>query len=381
MTPLLRERPGSALPSDARAGTPRVVDRRGALALSMVPGVGPVRWRTLLDEADGDAARALARLPRAIAEGALAEADAATRRAAAAGLALRTPADRTYPAALLDLDDPPPALWLRGDETLAARAPRVAIVGTRAHSPYGARVARALAEGAARAGAVVVSGMARGIDAAAHEGALAVDGATIAVLGTGADVAYPAAHRALHRRIGAQGLVLSERPPGATAGPGAFPRRNRLIAALADVVLVVEAGVRSGALITAAAALELGRPVAAVPGPIDLASTVGSNALLRDGAHVVAAPDDLLELLGLGDLALGAGAAPRPAPSTTTPLLPPGLGDDERAVWDALGDGALDPDSLAARTALPARRCLAALTALEMAGAVAVDAGGSVVRR
>ena len=270
-----------------------------------------------------------------------------------------------YPPRLLELDDPPPVLWAIGaDATLTA--PVVAIVGTRAASSYGERVARELSGALARAGACVVSGMARGIDACAHRAALAASGRTVGVLGTGVDIAYPAAHRALHAEIGRRGLLLSELAPGDRAGPGSFPSRNRIIAALAEVVLVVEAGRKSGALITATAALELGRTVAAVPGAIDDPRSEGSNELLRDGAVVVASVADVVALVGL-----------------TAPPRGPGadVGPDERAVWEALGRGAADLDSLAARSRLPARRCMAAVTALEIAGAVECGLTGEIRRR
>lgn len=256
-------------------------------------------------------------------------------------------------------------LWSLGDAGTAA-PPVIAIVGTRAASAYGERVTRELSGALARAGACIASGMARGIDAAAHRAALDAGGRTVAVLGTGVDIAYPAAHRALHAAIARRGLLLSERAPGDRAGPGSFPSRNRIIAALADVVLVVEAGRKSGALITASAALELGRTVAAVPGPIDDPRSEGSNELLRDGAVVVASAADVLALAGL--------TPPPRGPAADA-------GPDERAVWDALARGPADLDTLAARSRLPARRCMAAVTALEIAGAVECAMTGEVRRR
>src|SRR5919106_3122282 len=248
--------------------------------------------------------------------------------------------DDGYPPALLDLRSPPRVLWAIGDlETLAP--PVVAIVGTRKATPYGERVTRGMAGALARAGACIVSGMARGIDGYAHTAALDVRGRTVAVLGTGVDVAYPAAHRPLHRRIRERGLLLSEELPGAHAGPGSFPKRNRLIAALASVTIVVEAGAESGAGITAGHALELGRTLAAVPGPIDSPQSKGTNLFIRDGATVIAEVDDAPQLVGLTP------RVRRPNPDITTPA--------EQAVWTALADGALDVDSLAARSGLPAR--------------------------
>jgi DNA processing protein len=227
-------------------------------------------------------------------------------------------------------------------------------------------VARRLGESVGRAGGVVVSGMARGIDAEAHRGALDVHAGTIAVLGTGPDVAYPSAHQALHRAIAAAGLLLAELPPGERADAGSFPRRNRIIAALGRVTVVVEAGHRSGALITAAHALELGRQVAAVPGPIDVPQCAGSNLLLRDGAHVVTDDADLMLLAGLG-------APPR--------VRDPELAGPAAALWRALADGAADVDTLATRSGLPARECLTALGELEIAGLVSCALTGEIARR
>lgn len=175
----------------------------------------------------------------------------------------------------------------------------MAIVGTRESSAYGERSARRLAAACVRAGLVVISGLARGIDAAAHRGAMEAGGRTIAVMGTGADVPYPASHRTLHAEVAEAGAVVSEMEPGTTATPGCFPRRNRLIAAAARVTVVVEAGFKSGAINTASQALDLGRTVAAVPGQMDDSRAAGSNELLRDGGHVVCDVDDLLALYEL----------------------------------------------------------------------------------
>jgi DNA processing protein len=271
-----------------------------------------------------------------------------------------------YPAALLDLRSPPRVLWAIGDLAVL-RPPVVAIVGTRTATPYGVRAAHEIAGALARAGACIVSGMARGIDGTAHLAALAARGRTVAVLGTGVDIAYPAGHRPLHARLRREGLLLSEELPGAHAGKGSFPRRNRLIAALASVTIVVEAGSRSGALNTAGQALELGRTVAAVPGPIDAPQSAGSNGLLRDGATVIADVADALQLSGLTP------PARRPALELTSAA--------EHAVWMALRDGALDVDTLTTRSGLPARECLAAVTTLELSGAIECALTGEIRRR
>jgi len=271
-----------------------------------------------------------------------------------------------YPRELLELAGPPVELFTIGQMT-ALSAPRVAIVGTRNSTGYGERATRTLTRAFARAGVTVISGMARGIDAAAHRTALEETGRTVAVLGTGVDVPYPVGHRELHRAIGQYGLLLSENPPGAKAARGSFPKRNRIIAALAPVTIVVEAGFRSGALNTASQALELNRTVAAVPGPIDSEHSRGSNQLLRDGAGFIASPDDALALLGI---APQRDAAP-----------PPTLPDSEQKVWEATAEGCIDTDRLPATTGLPLSECLAAITSLEILGLVECTIAGEVRRR
>jgi DNA processing protein len=274
------------------------------------------------------------------------------------------PGDQRYPDAIADSPDPPRTLWARGDLALLER-PTVAIVGTRRATAYAERVTRQLAATLARAGACVISGLARGVDAAAHRGALEVGGATVAVLGTGLDVCYPRGHAALQRDIGARGLLLSELPPHVAAHGGSFPKRNRIIAALAQATIVVEAGVKSGALITANHALEMHRAVAAVPGPIDVPQAQGSNELLRDGANVIASMADALALLGL-----------------TAPIRLQDIpeGTDERTVWQALEVGGIDLESLAARASLPAHLTLAAVSALELRGLVECALTGEIRR-
>jgi DNA processing protein len=269
-----------------------------------------------------------------------------------------------YPERLLDCAGPPARLWARGNLALLDR-PCAAIVGTRRATAYGERVARELGRVLALAGATVVSGLARGIDGAAHRGALDVNGATCAVLGTGLDVAYPRAHAPLQETIGEHGLLLSELEPANAAHAGSFPRRNRIIAALSAVTIVVEAGAKSGALITAACALEQGRAVAVVPGPIDVPQTLGSNELLRDGASVIASMADAIALLGLT------------APIRITDLPPAG---GERRLWDALEQGGADLDTLCTRASLPAHEGMAALSELEVRGLVECALSGEIRR-
>jgi DNA processing protein len=274
------------------------------------------------------------------------------------------PDDPRYPAALRDLPDPPRTLWARGELALLDR-PCVAIVGTRRATAYAERVTREIARALARAGACVISGLARGVDGEAHRAALDVDGATCAVLGTGIDVAFPKAHAALQSDIGVRGLLLSELAPSNAAHGGSFPRRNRIIAALARVTIVIEAGVKSGALITASHALELNRTVAAVPGPIDVPQSQGSNELLRDGATLIASVADALALLGLT------------APVRLKDL--PATGS-ERMLWDALAAGDADLDTLSSRARLPAHEAMAAVSALELRGLVECALTGEIRR-
>lgn len=258
-------------------------------------------------------------------------------------------------------------LWAIGNPELLAGAPGhcVAIVGTREASSYGLRVAKSFARGLAAAGATVISGMARGIDTAAHEGALEAGGKTIAVLGTGPDVPYPAGNRWIHSQVAERGLIVSESRPGATAFRGCFPRRNRIIAALSQATLVIEAGHRSGALNTAAVALEMGRVVAAVPGMIDSARAAGSNLLLRDGAHPVVSIDDALGLVGLS--------------RDRTPVRFD-MHTIEADIWDLLGLGCQLPDVLAERVGASLREVQASIGRLEVLGLVVHLDDGSVAR-
>jgi DNA processing protein len=272
-----------------------------------------------------------------------------------------------YPIELLDLQQPPTELYAIGSEGALTR-PRVAIVGTRNSTAYGERITRSLTRSLVRAGVSVISGMARGIDGAAHRTALEEGGNTVAVLGTGIDVPYPVGHRQLHHAIAEHGLVVSENPPGMKAHRGAFPKRNRIIAALTPVTIVVEAGFRSGALNTASQALELGRVVAAVPGPIDSEQSRGSNQLLRDGAVLIAVADDALALLGI---------SPPKDPGRATPVLP----ESEQKVWDAVLGGFVAIDSLPAITNLSMAECLAAVTSLEILGLVECSLAGEIRRR
>jgi DNA processing protein len=332
-----------------------------AAALSQVPGFSGERGE---------------RLARAIAE---ADAEAVLARTEAAGLAVVTPADDGYPARVRASPDAPAALFVRGRlppsedlRVVPGTPPWVAVVGTRAASPYGLRVARAMAEDFARGGAVVVSGLARGVDGAAHAGALAGGGVTVAVLGCGADVVYPPEHATLATDVAVQGALVSEHPPGTPPHPGHFPRRNRIVAALAHAVVVVEAPTASGALSTARIAGETGRLVFAVPGPVDRGTHAGCHRLLRDGhADVCEGTHDVWASLGrappaVPDVGAGGAASVPAAGPAGRPAGGPAL-----VVWQALDrDEALDADELARRTGLTPDAVAMAITDLELDGRV-----------
>ena len=273
--------------------------------------------------------------------------------------------DDAYPKALLALGHSPPVLYYVGDPELLNR-PSFAIVGSRSATAQGKDNARAFAHALSDEGLVIVSGLALGIDGAAHEGALAARGSTIAVVGTGLDRVYPARHRALAHRIAAQGGLLSEFPPGTPPREYNFPRRNRLISGLSQGVLVVEATLRSGSLITARYAGEQGRDVFAIPGSIHSPLSKGCHKLIREGAKLVETAQDVLEELGMATPALQSGPE---APMS------------EGALLDALGGDPADVDTLVARSGLSAEEVVAGLTGLELTGDVAALPGGRWQRR
>jgi DNA processing protein len=264
---------------------------------------------------------------------------------------------------------PPLALWVTGPARLDEVAERAAaIVGTRAATAYGQHVAGELAAGLAERDAAVVSGGAYGIDGAAHRAALAADGFTVAVLAGGIDVPYPAGHAALFHRIGEQGLLVTEYPPGLRPQRHRFLTRNRLVAALSGATVVVEAGARSGAANTAAWAGALGRGVCAVPGPVTSSASVGCHALLRAGAIVVTRADEVVEQIGhAGEL-----AADEERPRS----LFDDLAENEQRVYDALpARGARTVDEIAVASGLPPTQVLGPLSMLEIAGLVVCQGG------
>lgn len=342
----------------SRDREPAEAEVLAALALRGVSGLGDRRIRREI-ESRGSARAAAAR--RGLDTGRhRAHLDEAHRR----GLRVVSVGGDGYPVALLDLVDPPPVLFT-GPRPWPDQTRSAAIVGTRRSSSNGNRVSYELARSLAYRGWTVVSGMAIGIDASAHEGSLDVDGDTIGVLGSGHAHEYPHANRALYARMRCGGLLVSEFPPCERPSRATFPRRNRLIAALSRVVIVVEAGERSGALITADHALDLGREVYAVPGRVGDAKAVGTLALLRQGATLVRHADDVLDSLGeLYDFAPPPPAA-RPRPATADSL-----------VLDALGVDELTADQVADRTELAVSRTVVLLGRLELEGLVSRRPGG-----
>ena len=370
------------------------------LLLDRLPGVGPRTVRRLT-ERFGSGQRALQAGARAFAGAVGAGGAGAARarrdpelraevvrglaRARELGMGVWSWTDPRYPACLTHLADPPPVLFLRGNEGLLER-PGVAVVGARRATHRGREVARRLGAGLASRGVTVVSGLALGVDGAAHAGALAAAGPTTAVLGGGADRASPRSHATLFRRILAEGLVVSEFLPGTPPRPHHFPRRNRIVAALARAVVVVEAGERSGALITVDHALDLGRDVWAVPGPIHTPSCAGSNQLLTEGARALVSVEAFVaEVTGTS-----AGEARRD-PEGPSPSSRHRSPDEERdsssgravpaealeadpslaAVLATLAEGDQAVESVAGRAGVTTARALAILTRLELLGQVA----------
>lgn len=288
------------------------------------------------------------------------EAEHQLRTAARLGITALALEDSRYPALLATIADPPPVLWMRG-QCDAWSAPAVAIVGSRAATPYGLAMARLIAADLAAAGVVVVSGLARGVDAAAHAAALRAGGRTIGVLGCGVDRVYPAEHKDLARDMEARGAVVGEFPPGVPPLPHHFPLRNRIISALSLAVVVVEAPEKSGALITASAAAEQGRDVMVVPGPATGGRNRGGHLLLRDGARVVESAADVLQDL-----------------NGFTASVIPGRQPVDGAFFPDTVDFTVD--DVVARTGEPAPAVLARLLDLELAGRIQRIGGGRFVR-
>ncbi len=356
-------------------GDPEVV---ATLTLALVPGIGSQRLRLLLSTFGS--AQAVLQAPHArlvalhgistaaataIRAASLAHGDRVLAQLEAMGARALLPADADYPAQLVDIHDPPTVLYAWGDLSLLAR-PAVAIVGSRDHTAYGAAAVRLLAGAVARQ-AVVVSGMARGIDALAHTAALDAGGGSIGVLGNGFGVIYPAANGALYERMVKHGCLVTEHPPGERPHAGSFSRRNRLISGLARAVLVIEAAPKSGAIVTADAGLEQSRSILAVPGPITSPTSVGCNRLIQQGAKPALCAGDILEELGLprglDDTAV--------ALATPAPRVPPiDLSGLQLTLWNRLTAEPQHVDALVAAARTSAADVLGALTELELRGLV-----------
>jgi DNA processing protein len=320
-----------------RFGTPGAVLRAPAAQLTQVPHIGP--------KVSGDLSRALQDID-------LTDELEALEKHGVGLLALGSP---EYPASVREIADPPHLLYVRGRlEERDARA--VAIVGSRHCTGYGRRVTERLAGGLARHGYTVVSGLARGIDGTAHRAALQAGGRTVAVLAGGLSRIYPPEHTDLAREVEAAGALLTEASMHMEPLATLFPARNRLISGLSRAVVIVEAAERSGALITAGLAADQGRPVFAVPGPVDSAASGGTNALIRKGAILVRSVDDILEELE----GVSAGAAAAPAEP------PPGMDEVQRRVWDFLGERPRHLDEMVQQLALPVAQLSGTLMLLEM---------------
>jgi DNA processing protein len=358
-------------------------ETRARLLLSFLPGLGGRRLRELL-RAFGSAEAALAapvtdfevlagpgsgacREDRALRS----EVESTLDRCRRVGVAILAPGHIGYPVALQCLEHEAPPLLFSYGVLQADRPRRVAVVGARRASAYGRRVARRLGRELAEQGCTVLSGMALGVDGEAHGGALEGGGVTLAVLGSGPERAYPSVHRELHARIAASGGILSEYPPGTAARPHHFPLRNLVLAALAEAVVVVEATSRSGALITARAANDMGRCVLAVPGSVESPLSAGTLDLLREGAAPAASAVHVLDYAGWAPL----------RPDGQVVATPDGLGRVEGSLWSLLGPEPRGVEELAREAGLPPVRVMAALGILEVGGWAAPVPGGRFIRR
>jgi DNA processing protein len=361
---------------------------RAEILLALTPDVGPI-LRSRLIERFGDAAAALAaseeslqsvsgigpKISRRIINARHeVQIDAQLALVREHGLGVLLPRQDSYPRLLREIPDPPGVLFLRGTVEPGDQF-AVAIVGTRRATRYGQQQAERLAAGLVRAGITVVSGLARGIDAAAHRGALAAGGRTLAVLASGVLNVFPPEHAKLAEEVAAQGAVLSETAPTMPPLSGMFPQRNRIISGLSLGTIVVEAADRSGALITAKHAMEQGREVFAVPGPIDSPNSSGPHRLLRDGAKLVTCVDDVLDELG----PLAAPAPDNRGGSIRT-AAEAKLSDLEHAVLQAIEPAGSSLEDVAATCGLPIHRVLATVSVLEARRLVRKTSGNRAMR-
>lgn len=371
-----------------------LTEQQAFMVLNDLPNIGPITLNRLLGEFGGDPCEILLADKRRLesVRGVGPETSAALlawrthfdlpreeERLARAGAVFITARDQGYPKMLKEIHDPPIGLYRKGGYLF--EQPCIAIVGSRRTTLYGQSVAKKLGAELARMGFCVVSGLARGIDTAAHEGALSVGGKTAAVLGTGLDIIYPSENLDLYRRIAESGAVLAEFPFGRKADKQSFAMRNRIVSGICEGVVVVESDVKGGAMITARFAGEQGRLIFAVPGRIDQPTSAGCHQLIRDGAMLLTGVDDILSELNYLD-----GLRPRAIetegePSVMEQLLPQ-LAEPERRVWECFRGGAmLGIDALASATGLGASEISSALMMLELKKLVSKRADGSFEAR
>jgi DNA processing protein len=359
------------------------------IALNNIPGLGPTRIKRLVDAfgspkgaleaplgllldkklvptSSADAFRGTGKL--------LAEADAQIEACRASGISVLIQADDDYPMYLKEIFAPPPVLYVTGDLS-ALRNHALAVVGTRKPTQYGTACARSLTAELCKS-AVIVSGLAVGVDTAAHERCLELGGKTVAVLGCGIDRVYPPENKGLAKRILEHGAIVSEFPPGTIPEAYNFPRRNRVISGISCGVIVVEAGERSGALITADYALQQNRVVFAVPGPIDSPMSAGTFKLIKDGAVPVRSAADIFEHISAASFAPLLTAPPQSIRSETPPTLP----ENELTVWDTLSNNPQRVDTISEASGIDIPQLLAILLNLELKGFV-TQIGGQQFRR
>lgn len=334
------------------------------VALTLVRGVGSVRIKALIEifRSPENVFRAeFKELKECLPEPCIEEikngdvlerAQVIVEECARKGIDILTIDSPEYPEVLRHIPDPPPVLYLRGK---LPRGTFIAVVGTRTPTSYGKVVTEKISEVIAVNGGVVVSGMAYGIDAIAHSASLKCGGETVAVLGSGVDVIYPSEHTSLYWKIVECGAVISEYPPGELPNQGYFPKRNRIISGLSKAVIVVEAGERSGAIITARCALEQGRDVYAVPGPITSSKSAGTNSLIKEGANPITKVEDVLEIMGYT------------LPSSEKYM---DVSEDERRVLELLNDNEMPIDDIIERSGFEIKEVYSILTSLEIKGFV-----------
>lgn len=346
------------------------------IGFNLVKGIGPVRLQALLESLDGVEAAWQASVPELRAAGLNSrlvsrlihvrsefDLDQVVSDLQQRNIQVLTWEDPAYPEQLREIPQSPPVLYLDGNLESRDR-PSVAVVGTRRMTSYGRQAAEDVSRYLAQSGVTVVSGLARGVDGAAHRAALEAGGRSLAVLGSGVDRIYPPEHRNLAETISGQGAVISDYPPGTPPDGSNFPPRNRIISGLSAAVVVIEAGRKSGALITARYAAEQGRDVFALPGKIYAPESRGTNQLIRQGAHPLTKPEQLTEFLELS------GAGPGSSPARVLPSSP-----TEALLYEILGPDPIHVDQICVQSGLSAAEVTAALTVMELKGLVRKAAG------